>query len=99
MARCSFWRFIWGRIMMKYSTTNISTSGSMTVSEPIRPPSAAAAGAVWAKAEEINTGETPLQQGMEGQETPRGLPRGQQVIVFGTHQPPQGKARRAPGLE
>ncbi len=50
MARCSFGVFIWGRIMTKYSTTNISTRGSMPVSEDIRspPPAAAAAGAVWA---------------------------------------------------
>src|SRR5450830_1360151 len=56
MARCSFWRFIWGRIITKYSTTNISTSGSMLVSDDMMsPPPAAAAGAVWAKAEEMNT--------------------------------------------
>ena len=35
-------------------------SASMLVSDPIRPASAAAAGAVCAKAEEINTGRTPL---------------------------------------
>ncbi|MNR51873.1 hypothetical protein D3C85_1716160 [compost metagenome] len=66
MARCSFWRFIWGRIITKYSTTNISTNGSMPVSEPIMPPpSAAAAGAVWAKAEEINTAKTPQMDGQK----------------------------------
>ena len=41
---------------MKYSTTNISTRGSMLMSEePMSPPDAAA-GAVWAKALEMNTG-------------------------------------------
>ena len=49
-----------------------TTSGNLPVSEPIRPPSAAAAGAVWAKAEEINTGETPLKQGMDGLTGPAG---------------------------
>jgi hypothetical protein len=43
--------------MTKYSTTNISTRGSMLMREDCRSPPAAAAGAVWAKAEEINTGE------------------------------------------
>ena len=56
MARCSFCCFICGRIMTKYSTTNISTSGSMLMRDDIMPPPPAAAGAVWAKAEEMNTG-------------------------------------------
>src|SRR4249919_3921493 len=51
MERCSFWRFIWGRIITKYSTTNISTSGSMLINEDCMSPPAA----VWAKAEEMNT--------------------------------------------
>ena len=54
MALCSFWRFICGRIMMKYSTTNISTSGSRLSRLDSAPP-VAAAGAVWAKASEMNT--------------------------------------------
>ena len=54
MALCSFCFFICGRIMMKYSTTNISTSGSrLSRVDSVPPP--AAAGAVWAKAEEMNT--------------------------------------------
>src|SRR2546427_3348371 len=45
-----------GRIITKYSTTNISASGAMPYSCDMKsPPEAAAAGAVWAKAEEINT--------------------------------------------
>src|SRR2546427_2109263 len=53
-----------GRIITKYSTTNISASGAMPYSCDMKsPPEAAAAGAVWAKAEEINTGKTP---GLEG---------------------------------
>ena len=44
MERCSFWRFIWGRIITKYSTTNISTSGSMLISEDCMSPPAAAGG-------------------------------------------------------
>src|SRR6218665_3956078 len=52
MALCSFWRFIWGRIITKYSTTNISTSGSMLSRLDSVPP---AAGAACAKALEINT--------------------------------------------
>ena len=58
IALCSFCRFICGRIITKYSTTNISTSGSMLP----RPPnieSAPAAGAAWAKASEMNTGGNP----------------------------------------
>jgi hypothetical protein len=42
--------------MMKYSTTNINTRGNMPIREDCMSPPAAA-GAVWAKAEEINTGE------------------------------------------
>ncbi len=49
IALCSFWRFICGRIMMKYSTTNISTSGSR-LSRLDWVSLAAAAGAAWAKA-------------------------------------------------
>jgi hypothetical protein len=44
IALCSFWRFICGRIMMKYSTTNISTSGSRLNRDEEVP----AAGAAWA---------------------------------------------------
>ena len=61
IARCSFCFFICGRIITKYSTTNISTSGSMPVSDDIMSPPAAAAagaGAVWAKAEEMNTADS-----------------------------------------
>jgi hypothetical protein len=50
----SFWRFICGRIITKYSTTNISTSGSMLMSDDNMSPPPEAAGAVWAKAEEMN---------------------------------------------
>ena len=60
-----FWRFICGRIATKYSTTNISTSGNMPVSWDIMSPPPAAAGAVWAKAEEMNTKTTP-QSGCQG---------------------------------
>ena len=48
MARCSFCFFICGRIMMKYSTTNISTSGSMLVRVDDIEADSAAAGAAWA---------------------------------------------------
>ena len=54
-ARCSFWRFIWGRIMTKYKTTNISTKGSMLMRDEAMSPPAAGAGAVWAIADEMNT--------------------------------------------
>ena len=54
IALCSFCRFICGRIMTKYSTTNISTSGSMLSRLDSAPPEAAA-GAAWAKASEMNT--------------------------------------------
>jgi hypothetical protein len=40
--------------MTKYNTTNISTRGNMLMSE--EPTSPVAAGAVWAMAEEMNTG-------------------------------------------
>ena len=47
--------FLWdGR---KYNTTNISTSGSMLINVDCKSPPAAAAGADWAKAEEMNTGK------------------------------------------
>ena len=44
MAFISFCFFICGRIMMKYSTTNISTSGSRLIRLDSAPPAAA----VWA---------------------------------------------------
>ena len=46
--------------MTKYSTTNISTKGSMLMREEPRSPLAVAAGAVWAKAEDINTENSPI---------------------------------------
>src|SRR5439155_24537661 len=53
----SFCRFICGRIITKYSTTNISTSGSMpTKLEPV----SAAAPPVCAKASEMNTSGSSL---------------------------------------
>src|SRR5690606_27092320 len=56
MALCSFWRFIWGRIITKYSTTNINTRGSRpSMVSWVEPPAAA-----WAYAGEMNTGN--LQQ-------------------------------------
>ena len=41
--------------MTKYSTTNIRTKGSMLMREEPRSPPAVAAGADWAKADEMNT--------------------------------------------
>src|SRR4051812_4510857 len=55
MDLCSFWRFICGRIITKYRTTNISTSGSRLMNEDCMSPPVLAAGAAWAKAEEMNT--------------------------------------------
>ena len=56
MVLCSFCRFICGRIITKYSTTNINKMGNMLAmlpngesAEPV------AAGAACAKASEINT--------------------------------------------
>jgi hypothetical protein len=41
--------------MTKYSTTNINSKGSMLIKEDcISPPAEAAAGAVWANADEMN---------------------------------------------
>jgi hypothetical protein len=40
--------------MTKYSTTNIKSNGSMLIKEDCMSPPAAAAGAVWANADEIN---------------------------------------------
>src|SRR5579859_5909412 len=51
---CSLARFICGRIMMKYSSTNIRMIGR----NPVQPPPSAAPG-IWAKAEEIST-ESPI---------------------------------------
>ena len=51
IALCSFWRFICGRIITKYSTTNINTSGNRLS----RLESVPAAGAAWAYALEIST--------------------------------------------
>jgi hypothetical protein len=46
----------------------MSTKGSMLMSESVMPPAAAAAGAVWAKAEEMNTGNSKIIN-QKGQET------------------------------
>jgi hypothetical protein len=44
--------------MTKYSTTNIKSKGNMLIKEDCKsPPDAAAAGAVWANADEINIDE------------------------------------------
>jgi hypothetical protein len=44
--------------MTKYSTTNIKSKGNMLIKEDCRsPPAAAAAGADWAKADEMNIKE------------------------------------------
>ena len=40
--------------MTKYSTTNIKSKGNMLIKEDCRSPPDAAAGAVWAKADEMN---------------------------------------------
>jgi hypothetical protein len=43
--------------MTKYKTTNIRSKGSMLIKEDCMSPPAAAAGAVWAKADEMNIKE------------------------------------------
>jgi hypothetical protein len=43
--------------MTKYSTTNINTRGNIPVKDDIMSLPPAAAGAVWAMAEEMNTGK------------------------------------------
>jgi hypothetical protein len=50
--------------MTKYKTTNINTKGSMPIKVDCKSPPAAAAGAVWAKAEEINIKGIPDKKGI-----------------------------------
>jgi hypothetical protein len=46
--------------MTKYSTTNIKSKGNMLIKEDCMSPPAAAAGAVWANADEMNIIELHL---------------------------------------
>jgi hypothetical protein len=57
--------------MTKYKTTNINTKGNMPCKEDIRSLPAAAAGAVWAKAEEINTVRLQIKGLLPGYKTPQ----------------------------